>query len=44
MLAPLSLSNGLDWVGDRMYYVDSPTKRIDVLDYDGESRATAARS
>ena len=30
MLEPISLSNGLDWIGDRMYYVDSPTKRIDV--------------
>jgi len=36
MLEPLSLSNGLDWAGDRMYYVDSPIKRIEVMDYDGE--------
>lgn len=36
VLEPISLSNGLDWIGDRMYYVDSPTKRIDVMDYDGE--------
>jgi sugar lactone lactonase YvrE len=36
VIEPVSLSNGLDWRGDRMYYVDSPTKRIDVLDYDGE--------
>ena len=36
ILEPISLSNGLDWRGDRMYYVDSPTKRIDVMDYDGE--------
>ena len=34
--APISLSNGLDWIGDRMYYVDSPTKRVDCFDYDGE--------
>ena len=44
VLAPISLSNGLDWVGDRMYYVDSPTKRVDLIDYDGEVRPTAARS
>ena len=36
VLEPISLSNGLDWTGSRMYYVDSPTKRIDVMDYDGE--------
>ena len=36
VLEPISLSNGLDWTGARMYYVDSPTKRIDVMDYDGE--------
>jgi sugar lactone lactonase YvrE len=36
VIDPVSLSNGLDWWDDRMYYVDSPTKRIDVLDYDGE--------
>jgi len=36
VLEPISLSNGLDWTGSRMYYVDSLTKRIDVMDYDGE--------
>jgi sugar lactone lactonase YvrE len=36
MITPVSLSNGLDWRGDRMYYVDTPTQRIDLFDYDGE--------
>jgi sugar lactone lactonase YvrE len=39
ILEPISLSNGLGWRGDRMYYVDSPTKRVDVMDYDGEVSA-----
>ena len=36
VLEPVSLSNGLDWSADaqRMYYVDSPTLRVDVLDFD----------
>jgi sugar lactone lactonase YvrE len=32
----LTISNGLAWHESRMYFVDTPTKRIDVLDYDGE--------
>ena len=36
VLEPVGLSNGLDWIGDRMYYVDTPTQRIDLLDWDGD--------
>jgi sugar lactone lactonase YvrE len=40
ILTGVSLSNGIGWSPDRtrMYYVDSPTQRIDVFDYDGEAR------
>ena len=32
----LTISNGLAWDGGRMYFVDTPTGRVDVFDYDGE--------
>jgi sugar lactone lactonase YvrE len=34
ILEPIDLSNGLDWTGNRMYYADTPTQRVDLLDYD----------
>jgi sugar lactone lactonase YvrE len=45
MLEDISLSNGLGWdaAGRLMYYVDSPTQRIDVFDFDTASGALANR-
>ncbi|HXY91948.1 MAG TPA: SMP-30/gluconolactonase/LRE family protein [Acidimicrobiia bacterium] len=36
MLRDVSISNGIDWSSDgtRCFYVDTPTGRIDVFDYD----------
>ena len=45
MLTGVSISNGIDWSLDdrRMYYVDSPTRRIDVFDFDVAAGAIANR-
>jgi sugar lactone lactonase YvrE len=45
MLGGVSISNGLDWSEDGrlMYFIDSPTGSIDVLDYDAASGAIANR-
>jgi len=45
VLADLTISNGLGWSPDgrRMYYVDSPTRRVDVMDFDGEHGAIRDR-
>src|SRR5262249_28222326 len=45
MLSGVTISNGIDWSldGRRMYYVDSPTRRIDVFDFDGAAGGIANR-
>ncbi len=39
MLPDLTISNGLDWSPDgaSAYFIDTPSMRIDLFDYDGES-------
>ena len=39
MLEGVGISNGLDWNPDRdrMYYIDTPTRRVDVFAYDDAS-------
>jgi sugar lactone lactonase YvrE len=45
VLENVTISNGLEWSpdGSRAYYNDTPTQRVDVFDYDGESGLTGRR-
>jgi sugar lactone lactonase YvrE len=41
----LTVANGIDWSPDgrRMYYIDSPTQRVDMFDFDMETGAVSNR-
>jgi sugar lactone lactonase YvrE len=45
MLGGLTIANGIDWSPDGrlMYYIDSPTQRVDVFDFDSETGAISNR-
>jgi sugar lactone lactonase YvrE len=45
MLTGVTVSNGIDWSldGRRMYYVDSPTRRVDAFDFDVAAGTIANR-
>jgi len=43
VLDDVSLSNGLGWRDDRMYFIDTPTGRVDVFDYDAATGDISGR-
>jgi sugar lactone lactonase YvrE len=45
LLAPVSISNGVQWSADgaRVYYIDTPTRCVDVFDVDAGSAAWSNR-
>ncbi|MBB3747575.1 sugar lactone lactonase YvrE [Mycolicibacterium sp. BK634] len=45
ILAPVTISNGVQWSSDgtRVFYIDTPTRRVDVFDVDQRTGAWSGR-
>ncbi len=45
LLSPVSISNGVQWSADgtRVFYIDTPTRRVDTFDVDPETGAWSDR-
>lgn len=45
LVSPVSISNGVQWssAGERAYYIDTPTRRVDVFDVEPETGAWSGR-
>jgi len=45
LLAPVSISNGVQWSADsrRVFYIDTPTRRVDAFDFDTRTGAWTGR-
>ena len=43
ILDDVSISNGIVWTADRMYYIDSPTREVAVFDYDDATGSVSNR-
>lgn len=45
LLSPVSISNGVQWSADgtRVYYIDTPTRQVDVFDVDPETGVWSGR-
>jgi sugar lactone lactonase YvrE len=45
LLAPVSISNGVQWSadGERVFYIDTPTRRVDAFDFETRTGAWTGR-